>query len=64
MEFNLRINVVMGKDLSIEANNIVEAMEKGKELIKHPYMRRELTETEVYFEEIGPVRWMKERDKK
>ena len=47
MEFNLRINIVMGKDLSIEANNIVEAMEKGKELIKHPYMRRELTETEV-----------------
>ena len=54
----------MGKDLSIEANNIVEAMVKGKELIKYPYMRRELTETEVYFEEIGPVRWMKERDKK
>ena len=39
MEFNLRINIVMGKDLSIEANNIVEAMEKGKELIKHPFMR-------------------------
>ena len=64
MEFNLRINIVMGKDLSIEATNIVEAMEKGKELIKHPYMRRELTETEVDVEEIGPVRWMKERDKK
>ena len=64
MEFHLRINIVMGKDLSIEANNIVEAMEKGKELIRQPYMHRELTETEVYFEEIGPVRWMKERKMK
>ena len=59
MEFNLRINIVMSKDLSIEATNIVEAMEKGKEMIKHPFMRKELTEREVYFEEIGPVRWMK-----
>jgi hypothetical protein len=59
MKFNLRINVVMGKDLSIEADNIMEAMEKGKEMIKHPFMRKELTEREVYFEEIGPVRWMK-----
>ena len=51
----------MSKDLSIEATNIVEAMEKGKEMIKHPFMRKELTATDVYFEEIGPVRWMKER---
>ena len=36
-------------------------MEKGKELIRQPFMRRELTEREIYFEEIGPVRWMKER---
>ena len=61
MEFNLRINIVMGKDLTIEATNIVEAMEKGKAIIRQPFMRKELTETEIYFEEIGPVRWMKER---
>ena len=61
MEFNLRINIVMSKDLSIEATNIVEAMEKGKEMIKHPFMRKEMTATNIYFDEIGPVRWMKER---
>ena len=32
MEFNLRINIVMSKDLSIEATNIVEAMEKDSGL--------------------------------
>ena len=61
MEFNLRINIVMGRDLTIEADNIMDAMEKGKALIRQPFMRRELTEREIYFEEIGPVRWMKER---
>lgn len=61
MEFNLRINIVMGRDLTIEADNIMDAMEKGKALIRQPFMRKELTEREIYFEEIGPVRWMKER---
>ena len=32
MEFNLRINIVMGRDLTIEADNIMDAMEKGKAL--------------------------------
>ena len=59
MEFHLRINVVMGRDLSIEADNIMDAMEKGKEMIKQPFLRKELKEKEIYFEEIGPVRWMR-----
>ena len=61
MKFSVRFNIVMSKNFSIEAKNIVEAMGKAREMAKQPSMRKEMNPTQVYFDEIGPIRWMKER---
>ena len=58
MEIKLRANIVMSKELTIEANDLGEAMEKAQAMMAEPIPYRELTPTKVYFDEISPMNWM------
>ena len=58
MEFKLRANIVMSKKLTVEANDLGEAMEKAEAMTAEPIPYKELTPTKVYFEEIRPMNWM------
>ena len=58
MEFKLRANIVMSKKLTVEANDLGEAMEKAEAMMAEPIPYRELTPTKLYFDEISPMNWM------
>ena len=58
MEFKLRANIVMSKELTVEANDLAEAMEKAQAMMAEPIRYKELTPTKVYFDEISPMNWM------
>ena len=61
MEFKLRANIVMSKELTIEANNLAEAMEKAQAMMAKPMPYSELTIRKIYFDEISPIKWMDEK---
>jgi hypothetical protein len=58
MEFKLRANIAMSKKLTVEANDLGEAMEKAEAMMAEPIPYKELTPTKVYFDEISPMNWM------
>lgn len=58
MEFKMRANIVMSKELTIEANDWSEAVDKAQAMMAEPIPYRELTPTKVYFDEISPMNWM------
>ena len=58
MEFKLRANIVMSKELTIEANDLGEAMDKAEAMMAEPIPYKELTPTKLYFDEISPMNWM------
>lgn len=60
MEFKLRANIVMSKELTVEADNLAEAMEKAQAMMAEPVPYSELTATKIYFDEISPIKWKDE----
>ena len=58
MEIKLRANIVMSKELTIEANDWTEALEKAQAMMAKPIPYRELTPTRVFYDEISPMNWM------
>ena len=58
MEFKLRANIVMSKELTVEADNLAEAMKKAQTMMAEPVPYNELTLTKLYFDEISPIKWM------
>ena len=58
MEFKLRANIVMSKELTVEANDWSEAVDKAQAMMAEPILYRELTPTKLYFDEISPMNWM------
>ena len=58
MEFKLRANIVMSKELTIEANDRSEAVDKAETMMAEPIPYKELTPTKLYFDEISPMNWM------
>ena len=58
MEIKLRANIVMSKELTIEANDLTEAVEKAQAMMAEPIPYKELTPTKLYFDEISPMNWM------
>ena len=58
MEFKLRANIVMSKELTVEANNLAEAMEKAEAMMAEQITYEELTPTSVFYDEISPMNWM------
>ncbi len=55
MEIKLRANIVMSKELTIEANDWAEAVEKAQAMMTKPIPYRELTPTRVFYDEISPI---------
>ena len=60
MEFKLRANIVMSKELAVEADDFMEAMDRAKAMMTEPVPYSELTVTQVYYDEISPIKWMDE----
>ena len=58
MEFKLRANIVMSKELTVEANDWSEAVDKAQAMMAEPIPYKELTPTKLYFDEISPMNWM------
>jgi hypothetical protein len=52
MEIKLRANIVMSKELTIEAENPIDAVNKAHAMMAEPISMKELTAREVYFDEI------------
>ena len=61
MEFKLRANVVMSKNLTVEADNLNDAVKKAQEMMSGAISQKELKITNLYFDEISPIKWMEER---
>ena len=58
MEFKMRANIVMSKELTIEANDWSEAVDKAEAMMAEPIPYKELTPTKLYFDEISPMNWL------
>ena len=52
MEFKLRANIVMSKELTIEAENLKEAMDKAQTMMAEPIPYKDLTMTKVYYDDV------------
>ena len=52
MEFKLRANIVMSKELTIEAENLKEAMDKAQAMMAEPILYKDLTMTKVYYDDV------------
>ena len=52
MEFRFRANIVMSRELTIEAKGFNEAMEKAQAMMSEPIRRDELTFRKIYSDNI------------
>lgn len=53
MEFKIRANIVMSKELSIEADNLSDAMDKAQEIMAGPQNKKEFKPSKVQFEVLN-----------
>ena len=60
MEIKLRANIVMSKELTIEANDWTEALEKAQAMMTEPVPMKELTTREMYFDVLSGIKWADE----
>ena len=60
MEFKMRANIIMSKELTVEANDLSDALEKAKAKMAEPIPYRDLTPRKIYYDEISPMKWMDE----
>ena len=52
MEFKFRANIVMSRELTIEAKGFNEAIEKAQAWMSEPIRRDELTFRKIYYDNI------------
>ena len=52
MEFKLRANIVMSRELTVEAENLKEAMDKAQAMMAEPITYKDLTMTKVYYDDV------------
>ena len=52
MEYKVRANIVMGRELTIEAEDLVEALEKARAMMAEPIPQKELTPLRVFYDNI------------
>ena len=52
MEIKLRANIVMSRELTVEAENLAEAMDKVQAKMAEPMSYKELTMTKVYYDDV------------
>ena len=60
MEFKLRANIVMSKELTVVADNLAEAMGKAQTMMAESVPYSELTVSKICFDEISPIKRMDE----
>ena len=60
MEFKLRANIVMSKELTIEAEHLAEALEKARSMMAEPVPMKEVTTREMYFDVLSGIKWADE----
>ena len=60
MEFKMRANIVMSKELTVEAKDLAEALEKAKGMMAEPVSVKELTARGMYFEALSGIKWADE----
>ena len=60
MEFKLRANIEMSKELTIEAEHLAEALEKAKAMMAEPVSVKELTVNRVSFDVLSGMQWTDE----
>lgn len=54
MEFKIRANIIMSRNLTVEADNLKEAMEKVKDMMAKPFSSNELMPRKIYYDVISP----------
>ena len=54
MEFKIRANIIMSRNLTVEADNLKEAMEKVKDMMAKPCPSNELMPRKIYYDVISP----------
>ena len=65
MEIKLRANIVMSKELTIEAKDWFEAMQMAQDMIKNEEIPFEdYTLTKMFVDEITPIKWMSDEKHK
>lgn len=52
MEYKVRANIVMGRELTIEAEDLVEALEKARAMMAEPIPQKELTPLRFFYDNI------------
>ena len=57
MEFKFRANIVMRKELTIEAEDFVEALEKAQSMMAESISIKELKERERYLDVLSDIKW-------
>ena len=53
MKFKFRANIVMSRELTVEADNLKEAMEKARDMMSEPFPSNELKPSKFYFDRIN-----------
>lgn len=53
MEFKIRANIIMSKDLSIEADNLIDAMDKAQKLMAGPQNIKDFKPSKVQYEVLN-----------
>lgn len=56
MEYKLRTNIVMSKELTIEAEHLAVALEKVQTMMAEPVSMKELTTREMYFDVLSDIK--------
>lgn len=57
MEFKLRANIVMSKEITIEAEDLAVALEKAQAMMAEPFPMKELTARGLYFDVLSGIKW-------
>ena len=52
MEYKVRANIVMGRELTIEAEDLVEALGKARAMMAEPIPQKELTPLRIFYDNI------------
>ena len=53
MEFRIQANIIMSKELSIEADNLSDAMDKAQEMMASPQNMKEFKPSNVQYEVLN-----------
>ncbi len=56
----MRANIVMSKELTIEAEHLSEALEKAKAMMAEPVPVKDLKVENVYFDVLSGMKWADE----